>query len=89
MIELIVIFFSFLLIVVALTFLYIGYVMGKAYKEKERIEKEEKLPSVVKKEVVKGGVIDYPTQESIDYELSGERKVDEAREKLFREYFHA
>jgi hypothetical protein len=35
----------------------------------------------------KGQVIDYPTADEINYEESGEKKVDQERERVFKDQF--
>jgi len=76
---------------IALVFLLVGYFLGRSgHKvDTERIQPVSKIPqkNALIRGAVKAGIIEYPTQEDIDYVESGEEKVDEAREKVFRENF--
>lgn len=81
MIILIVLYFS-------LVFLTIGYFLGKNISKKavylpQSPTVSQKQPSAIHK----AGVLDYPTQEDIDYVESGEAQVDAERERVFREQF--
>lgn len=78
-----------LIIFNSLLFLLVGYFLGR---HPEKIKLIEKIPEPQKKtkitEIpVKSGIIEYPSQADIDYRESGQDKVDEAREKLFKENF--
>jgi hypothetical protein len=70
----------------SLLFLVIGYLLGRWHNERKLVEEAIKQ---VKKQtnIVRPGVIEYPTQADIDYVDSGEEKVDEARLRLFKEQF--
>lgn len=76
--------------IVALIFLLVGYFLGHTKKQTELLHIEEKQPkkkNPLIRAAVKAGIIEYPTQEDVDYVESGEEKVDEAREKVFRDSF--
>lgn len=77
-----------LIIFDSLLFLFVGYFLGRQYHVpdlgKKVIEQVKKMPA---KAAVKAGVIEYVTQEDIDYTESGEDKVDAERERVFRENF--
>lgn len=82
MLEQLIIIFSNLL------FLLIGYYLGYERSDiKVAEDVKKKIINQTKKTLLKAGIIDYPTQGEIDYRESGEEKVDEAREKVFREQF--
>lgn len=69
----------------SLLFLLIGYLLGRLHTNEKIIQ--ETIKQVKKQDTPKPGIIDYPTQEEIDYRESGEEKVDEARKKLFEVFF--
>lgn len=77
-------------VIVALLFLLVGYYLGYTTKQTKLSLREENKPkkkNPLIRAAVKAGIIEYPTQEDVDYVESGEEKVDEAREKVFRENF--
>ncbi len=74
--------------------LLIGYFLGRAVSQpfsgrQENGQREAKNPkkNILVRAAVKAGIIEYPSQEQVDYAESGEEKVDEARDKVFREQF--
>lgn len=73
-----------LIIFDSLLFLLVGWLLGRHTQEPEI---GKKVIKEIKKLPVKAGIIEYVTQADIDYTESGEDKVDEAREKLFKENF--
>lgn len=77
-----------LIIFDSLLFLLVGYLLGRQHHEpeigKKVVSEIKKLPV---KAAIKSGVIEYVTQEDIDYRESGEEKVDEARQQLFDKQF--
>jgi len=77
-----------LLIFSNITFLLLGWCLGRQITDKEigkKVIKEVKdFPA---KAAVKAGIIEYVSQEDIDYVESGEDKVDQERERIFKEQF--
>lgn len=76
-------------VVIALIFLLVGYFLGNSGKKPELQQTEIKKPkkNVLIRAAVKAGILEYPSQEEIDYVESGEAKVDAERERVFREQF--
>lgn len=73
-------------IVNSIIFLAIGYFLGRYHHNQEVFKDTMKSIKKIMNHP-KSGVIDYPTQEEIDYRESGEEKTDEARTKLFEQFF--
>lgn len=73
---------------ISLLFLFIGYFLGRSKTEpelgKQVFQNIKKFPV---KTAIKAGILEYASQADIDYERSGEAKVDEERERVFREQF--
>lgn len=72
----------------SLLFLLVGYFLGRRHIEPTIGQHfSQQAKEKTKNFLIKSGVIEYPTQEQVDYVQSGEEKVDEAREQLFKKYF--
>ena len=80
-----------LIIANSLLFLLIGFYLGRPSSttviEKAASPKDSKPVKPKKHFLEKAGIIEYSTQEDIDYVESGEEHIDEARNKAFRENF--
>ncbi len=82
---------EFLIIANSLLFLLIGFYLGRPKSttviDKPASQQAIKQEKPKKNLLEKAGIIEYASQEDIDYVESGEEHVDEARNKAFRDNF--